>query len=80
MKEASGELSMTAIAVVAIGAIALLFTTIIMPMIRRGLVQKTCETFGADYTATKLAEGATAGAGCFEAETGGWQCCPGTTK
>lgn len=37
MKEASGELSMTAIAVVAIAAIGVLFTTLIYPNIRRSL-------------------------------------------
>ena len=37
MKEASGELSMTAIAVVAIGAIAVLFTTLIWPNIQRNI-------------------------------------------
>jgi len=37
MKEASGELSMTAIAVVAIGAIAVLFGTFIFPNIKNSL-------------------------------------------
>lgn len=37
MKEASGELSMTAVAVVAIAAIGVLFTTLIYPSIKRSL-------------------------------------------
>ena len=37
MKEASGELSMTAVAVVAVAAIGILFTTMIYPNIRRSL-------------------------------------------
>ena len=37
MKEASGELSMTAIAVVAIAAVGVLFTTLIFPSIKGGL-------------------------------------------
>ena len=37
MKEASGELSMTAIAVVAIAAIGVLFGTVIYPNIQRSL-------------------------------------------
>ena len=37
MKEASGELSMTAIAVVAIGAISVLFITFIFPNIKNNL-------------------------------------------
>ena len=37
MKEASGELSMTAVAVVAIGAIGVLFTTLIWPNIKANI-------------------------------------------
>ena len=41
MKEASGELSMTAIAVVAIAAIGLVFTTLIWPTIRNNINRNT---------------------------------------
>lgn len=41
MKEASGELSMTAVAVVAIGAIAVLFTTLILPGLRANIKRNT---------------------------------------
>ncbi len=45
MKEASGELSMTAITVVAIAAIAGVFTAIIYPRIKANIVaQTTCAT------------------------------------
>lgn len=45
MKEASGELSMTAITVVAIAAIAGVFTAIIYPRIKANIVQQTtCST------------------------------------
>lgn len=37
MKEASGELSMTAVAVVAIAAVGVLFTTVIWPNIKNSL-------------------------------------------
>ncbi len=37
MKEASGELSMTAVAVVAIAAIGVVFTTLIFPTIKSSL-------------------------------------------
>ena len=37
MKEASGELSMTAVAVVAIAAVGVLFTTVIWPTISKNL-------------------------------------------
>ena len=39
MKDATGELSMTAIAVVAIGGIAVVFTTLILPSIRRNITR-----------------------------------------
>ena len=41
MKEASGELSMTAVAVVAIAAIGVLFTTLIWPSIKGSLISST---------------------------------------
>ena len=37
MKEASGELSMTAVAIVAIAALSVLFLTVIFPNIKRSL-------------------------------------------
>ena len=45
MKEASGELSMTAITVVAIAAIAGVFTVVIYPRIKANIVAQTkCST------------------------------------
>lgn len=51
MKEASGELSMTAVAVVAIAAIGVVFTTLVWPSIKATIVRNTkcnqtisCET------------------------------------
>lgn len=41
MKEASGELSMTAVAVVAIAAVGVLFTTLIWPSIKSGILAQT---------------------------------------
>lgn len=41
MKEASGELSMTAVAVVAIAAIGVLFTTLIWPSIKANITRNT---------------------------------------
>ena len=84
MKEASGELSMTAIAVVAIAAVAGIFYTFVWPMIQASIVQNTCKTMGDGYVATKgkVAEGK---AGCFAAnedDAGGsaWYCCPGESN
>ena len=41
MKDATGELSMTAVAVVAIAAISVLFTTLIWPTIRKNILRST---------------------------------------
>lgn len=41
MKEASGELSMTAVAVVAIGAIAVVFTTLVWPSMKQNITRNT---------------------------------------
>ncbi len=41
MKDATGELSMTAVAVVAIAAIAALFSTLIWPTIRQNIMRST---------------------------------------
>lgn len=40
MKEASGELSMTAVAVVAIAAIGVVFTTLIWPSMKSNILSK----------------------------------------
>lgn len=41
MKDATGELSMTAVAVVAIAAISVLFSTLIWPSIRGSILRQT---------------------------------------
>lgn len=41
MKEASAELSMTAVAIVAIAAIGVVFTTLIWPTIKGGITRST---------------------------------------
>ena len=51
MKEASGELSMTAVAVVAIGAIAVLFTTLILPGLKANIKRNTYCSQAYDCTA-----------------------------
>lgn len=53
MKEATGELNMTVITVIAIAAVAALFYAFVWPMIQRTIVQRTCDSFGTGYTAQK---------------------------
>lgn len=50
MKEASGELSMTAVAVVAIAAIGVVFTTLIWPAIKENITRSTYCTQAFDCT------------------------------
>ena len=82
MKEATGELNMTVITVVAIAAIGMLFYTFIWPMIQGRIVQTTCDSMGNNFEATKAADGACSPEkGCFSAsedDAGGstWCCCP----
>ena len=80
MKEATGELNMTVITVVAIAAVAALFYAFVWPMIQRSIVQNTCRTMGEGWTATSSSN---AGANCQAASAdnaGGsdWVCCPPT--
>ena len=53
MKEASGELSMTAVAVVAIAAIGVVFTTLIWPAIKNNITRSTYCTQAYDCTCSE---------------------------
>lgn len=55
MKDATGELSMTAVAVVAIAAIGVVFTTLIWPQIRQNILRSTycSQAFNCDCTKGK---------------------------
>ena len=50
MKEATGELNLTVITVVAIAAIAGIFYAFVWPGIKNAINQRTCETYGTGYT------------------------------
>ncbi len=73
MKEASGELSMTAVAVVAIAAVGVLFTTVVWPLLQKQIVQRTCDAYGQDYVATKTS---TVGGAVGDNKTNKYMCCP----
>lgn len=88
MKEATGELNMTVITLIAIGAIGALFYVFVWPMIQRTIAQQTCQTYGTNYNA-KEAENGTCGTGCIEAASSAdkntnekvteWCCCKDQT-
>ena len=75
MKEASGELNMTVITIVAIAAVGALFYFFVWPIIQRSLVSQTCKTaYGTDWNAVKattnnINDGS-------NAKVGDWMCCP----
>ena len=52
MKEATGELNMTVITVVAIAAVAAFFYAFLWPSIQSGLSRNTCENSGGTYSAS----------------------------
>ena len=71
MKEATGELNMTVVTVIAVAAIGLLFYLVIWPMIQGMIVQQTCNTYGPDYKSMRSESNATAG----QAKVYSWKCC-----
>lgn len=92
MKEATGELNMTVITVIAIAAVGALFYAFIWPMIQRTIVQQTCNAFGSSstgkqYKATKvtaeqlkqIANDGTNVVTSSSDKTSDWACCPDGT-
>lgn len=74
MKEATGELNMTVITLVAIGAIGALFYLFVWPMIQKTIAQQTCNTYGTYYIAEKDTEQTGTD------KTSVWKCCPSVDK
>lgn len=74
MKEASGELNMTVITIVAIAAVGALFYVFVWPMIQGSIVTQTCKTYGTDWRAVKASD-KTVNTGS-NAQVGDWMCCP----
>ena len=81
MKEATGELNMTVITVIAIAAVAALFYTLVWPAIQTAIVNNTCATYGADWHAVRIdaSDGEEAakltGSNASKIK---YACCPGT--
>ena len=83
MKEATGELNMTVITIIAIAAVGALFYVFVWPMIQKSIVTQTCKTYGSDWQAWATTDSSTNGQ---SAQTGSnatvkvWVCCPSTVK
>lgn len=79
MKEATGELNMTVITIIAIAAVGALFYVFVWPMIQKSIVNQTCKTYGNDWKAIATTD---SGVNGNLADTGSnakvkvWVCCP----
>ncbi len=73
MKEASGELSMTVVTIVAIAAVGALFYVFVWPMIQTSIASQTCKVYGSDWHAVRSTEVQTGS----NAKVNKWYCCPG---
>lgn len=74
MKEATGELNMTVITVIAIAAVAALFYAFVWPMIQRTIVQQTCNAYGPGYTAEEVEAGSSSACTTSSDKTSCWIC------
>lgn len=76
MKEATGELNMTVITLVAVGAVGALFYFVIWPVIQRMVMNQTCSAYG-DFSAVKVTNNSTFCQGLSNNDkTDCWACCP----
>lgn len=72
MKEATGELNMTVVTLIAVAAVAALFYFFLWPMVQRMVAGQTCSTYGTNWTAVKK-EAVETGT---QATVYKWACCP----
>lgn len=83
MKEATGELNMTVITIIAIAAVGALFYIFVWPMIQKSIVTQTCKTYGNDWQAWATTDSSVNGQ---SANTGSnatvkvWVCCPASVS
>ena len=78
MKEATGELNMTVVTLIAVAALGALFYFVVWPMVQRMVVQQTCNTYGTNLTAIRAGESSDSETNS-SATVGDWYCCPAST-
>ena len=78
MKEATGELDMTIVTLIAVAALGALFYWVIWPIIQKSIVNQTCKTYGSDWTAVSQGELSDKTSG--NAKVYDWFCCPEGAK
>ena len=74
MKEASGELNMTVVTIVAVAAVGAIFYLFVWPIIQRSIVNQTCRTYGDNWQAVRP-DKSTVG-GSDNTPVAKWACCP----
>jgi hypothetical protein len=75
MKEATGELNMTVVTLIAIAAIGALFYFFVWPMIQEMIANQTCKTYGTNFSAVRVTANDDTSTGT-QATTKSWECCP----
>ena len=76
MKEATGELNMTVVTLIAIAAIGAIFYFVVWPLIQRQVVNQSCRTtYGPTWHAVSGATADVSG-GNTQATVKEWFCCP----
>ena len=79
MKEATGELNMTVVTLIAVAALGAVFYFAVWPLVQTMLMNNTCATYGVGYHAINVGENAEAASG--SAKVYNWYCCQkGTDK
>jgi hypothetical protein len=78
MKEATGELNMTIVTLIAVAALGALFYWVIWPIIQKSIVNQTCKTYGSEWTAISNGEMSDKTSG--SAKVYDWYCCPEGAK
>lgn len=72
MKEATGELNITVITIIAIAAVGMIFYVFVWPTIQKSIADNTCKSYGNGYHAVK--------GDTVDSTTGAtvskWLCCP----
>ena len=78
MKDASGELSMTVITILAVVAVGGIFAIFVWPIIQQQLANSTCRTYGENYKAQVDTSKSTAGSNSiFDLSKKTYKCCDG---
>lgn len=77
MKEATGELNMTVVTLIAVAALGAVFYFAVWPLVQTMLMNNTCKTYGVGYHAVRN-NGSVASSG--SAEVYEWACCPAGTE